>query len=249
MKRTILLLGLLLGLCSPCYGTECILNVARTGQEESQWCWNACSECIIEFCGGNVDQEDIAQWACSLAGWCNDCNDCVCPHPCGGCCDQPNYLYETTYSIAAILWAFGDIGSSGMADYMTREQILEDVCPPKCAPFVIRFYWYENGQPRGGHVVVGHGFDSDNDLLHYMDPWPVGQGSFGIFDYDWVVEGSDGPYQYDHKWTGSLRLPTSCQPVAVPGLSAAGLIVMTLLLLGSASVLLVRRRLRLSQSV
>jgi hypothetical protein len=103
---------------------------------------------------------------------------------------------------------FGGIVSEGREDVMTGSEIWDHLHSPHCQPFIIRWGW-DSG---GGHHIVGYGYDLGGpwlpQLVYYMNPLPVGEGSMNVADYDWVVSG-DG-----HTWTRSLMMTTT-GPTAV----------------------------------
>jgi hypothetical protein len=222
MKRflctIILLLILLPGMLSYSLSQTCVVNVPQVGQIESQWCWAACSQSILGYYGVAATQPDIANWACLTNGnWCvppQFCGDCLCiPHPCATCCNRPNYLYDEPEAIDGILMNFGGIGSFGLDRAMTQAEIIEDVCPPYCKPWIIRWGWIDDG----GHFLVGHGYDVASTNVWYMNPLPMMVGSKNIALYAWVVAGGG------HLWTHSLRLvPPGPTAVEFANISVSG---------------------------
>jgi hypothetical protein len=156
---------------------DCILEVPVCGQEQSEWCWAGTSQAMLEYYGYFYSQYEIAEYGTEGANiW--------------------NWLWgsstdPTRRGIDMILEYFGDIDSAPYAYALSLAQSSAEICG--LHPFVIRWGWTGGG----GHFLVGHGV-SDSNMLHYMDPLPIGYGGAHVASYDWVVLGSN------HEWTHSL---------------------------------------------
>ncbi|MBD3339022.1 MAG: VWA domain-containing protein, partial [Candidatus Lokiarchaeota archaeon] len=168
------------------YGNAQVLDVPEIFQEESNWCWAACSQAILSYYKTNLTQCTIVNWARQEANWGND--DC-CTNPNGAICNQPNSMYGAGGSIQDILENWGH-NSYGYFFALAKSTIESEIIAKR--PFVIGWKWNTGD----GHVLVGRGMIGDN--LYYMDPG-VGRG-YNIADYDWVVSGGN------HKWTHSLQI-------------------------------------------
>ena len=174
-------------------GNFCVL----VGQEQSNWCWAACSNAILYFYDSDTTQCEIANYARQQQSWCT--KDC-CDYPSSSCCNRANCLYGANGNIDDILNNFGSIGSIGHDSALTVGQIIHEFCwwHHHCRPFIIRWGW-SNG---GGHFLVAQAiFVNDDTLIAYMDPEPVNQGSYHIADYDYVVSATS-----HHEWTHTLTL-------------------------------------------
>ncbi|NJO17253.1 MAG: hypothetical protein HC877_16370 [Thioploca sp.] len=83
------------------YAQAGILPVPLRFQEQTNWCWAATSQGILNYFENNPTQCQIANWALFRS----DC--CVTPLPTG--CNVVNSLYSTPGSIQGILQNFGAI--------------------------------------------------------------------------------------------------------------------------------------------
>jgi len=199
MKRTtlaatllILSLGLMVASAPPAQARR--LPLPLRCQEQTQWCWAACSQSILDYYGTSVEQCSLATWACDWRVWCNPCLDC-CTYPAhSNCCNRPNAMYGIYGSILTILRDFGAIHSTGSASVLSQAEVEAEIADNR--PFVIRWEW-SNGN---GHFIVGHGYDDETANLHYMDPWPVNDCDYHIASYAWVKQGGG------HTWTHTLKL-------------------------------------------
>jgi hypothetical protein len=141
-----------------------VLNVPQKYQEQDQWCWAACSQAILEYCGTFETQTQIAQYGTNGANiW--------------------NYLYgsdtnPTRNGIDLILDHFAHLATTPDITSLSQLRVGTEIDAHR--PFVIRWGW-DNG---GGHFVVAKGIDGD--YLYLMDPW------YGptINTYSWVCQGS-----------------------------------------------------------
>jgi hypothetical protein len=141
-----------------------ILTVPQKNQEQSQWCWAATSQAVLEYYGISKTQTEIAQYGT------NGTNDW-------------NWLYGSTTGptrngVDLILNHFGSISSTGQANWCTLEFITAELTGRRPVP--IRWGW----DAGGGHILVIHGVA--DSLVYLMDPW------YGptINTYAWVRRGS-----------------------------------------------------------
>jgi hypothetical protein len=179
-----------------------VLDVPKTIQEHSMWCWDASSVCVLNWYGFIFTQCEIADWAFSRSDCCGepafDWRDLPdhpeLRHP----CNSGNYLAgHSNHDVDDILDHYGSITSSIVERALTSAELITEM--GEKTPFVMRFDWTGGG----AHALVGHGIVGDDVGgydVYYMDPWP-GNG-FTINDYDFVVA-SDG-----HNWTRTLTLTT-----------------------------------------
>lgn len=159
------------------------LNVQNCQQEHSNWCWDACSQCIIILKGSSPSQ-------CTIANYALYRSDC-----CGTSTFNWNHPCNTTNSLQSIVnilsnWSIsasvynGSFSWSGIQSRINGNR-----------PFVMGFRWH-NG---GGHVVVGYGYWTANstNYVGYMDPWP-GEG------YTWSTY-NNTVYSNRHSWSSSVQ--------------------------------------------
>ncbi len=175
MKKIFLLLAV--QICIYLAAPAQVLNIPITIQEQSQWCWAACSEVVLDYYKVSKTQCEIAEWTRTVAYPTFGSTNC-CLDPSKGC-NQNNYNFNRTGSIQEILIHFGKIPNEGSGP-STLEEITSDI--QKNRLFVILLNW-SNG---GGHFVVGHGINGDN--IYYMDPdSPEG---FHIEKYSAMLDGT-----------------------------------------------------------
>lgn len=217
--------------------TTCVLPVPIKGQQHSNWCWAACSDAILTYYHKDTTQYDIAFFACTSQVWCEDCS--LCYEPTAACCDSGNYLHdpEVDGDVAEVLSHFGSISSTWDGTYLTEEKIISEVCDDHKRPFIMSWYWTKGG----AHALVGRGIDK-RGRVHYMDPEPVGRGSYHISSYSYVCSSSV------HKWSETLSLTTNGPgPVfhRIATLTQWGLVVFAGLFILSLIFMLRRKRAKL----
>jgi hypothetical protein len=165
-----------------------VLTVPSVMQQESEWCWSACSDCILQYFNDNNTQCTIAEYARtqqpSTFGSVNCCTD-----PSGNC-NTPNFMWGITGSIQDILHHFKRINSSGISSALDTAQFRSQM--HNRTPFVMRWGWNSGG----GHFLVDYGLIDSS--VYYMDPL----NGYQIADYSWVV------YNVIHTWTSTLVLDT-----------------------------------------
>jgi hypothetical protein len=175
-----------------------VLLVPEEHQEQTMWCWAACSRAIIKYKGNpSVLQCDIVNWVRVQKGW--GSGDCCNPiDAMGSSCNNGNYLYIGNGSCQDVLDHWG-YAYEGHDNSLTRAQTTSQM--GNSHPVMIRYDWW-NG---GAHALILHGFTSATDMTNIMDPW---YGPY-IADYDWVESGSPP----GHTWTRSLTGVTTSPPV------------------------------------
>lgn len=184
-----------------------ILNVPVNIQEYDQWCWAGCSKSILDYYGFSQSQCEIAEYARTAITWTSYGSSDCCVNATLGC-NYWNYNYGFAGSIQDILVNFGGITNTGasIALSLTNSEAQIDMQ----RPFVARWGWYAGG----GHFVVVHGYDL-NQNLYYMDPW-FGEGA-KVANYNSFVD--DGV----HQWTHTNILQSSPDAIAelLPGSNIA----------------------------
>ena len=172
---------------------QIILPLPTVIQSQNQWCWSACSNCILTHYGVNTTQCQIAEYNRTVSTWHNfgtaDC--CVTP---GGLCNYWNYMWGYAGSIEDILSNFGSLTVANVSNTISISAINTEITAGR--PFTIRWGWTSGG----GHFIVGKGFDASNNI-YYMNPWP-GEGA-KMSTYPWLV--NDGV----HSWTHTQKLTTN----------------------------------------
>lgn len=190
-QMTLLLIHITLFLQSY-YVQAGVLPVPLRFQEQTNWCWAATSQGILNYFGNNPTQCQIVNWALSRS----DC--CRTPLPAG--CNVANSLYATPSngSIQGILQNFGLIASTGQASVLNATTTITEMNAGH--PFVMRWGWTAGG----GHFLTTKGFigSNNNGLMHINDPW----NGERVMVYDAVV--SDPT----HQWTHTLRITGRTMP-------------------------------------
>jgi ABC-type bacteriocin/lantibiotic exporter with double-glycine peptidase domain len=141
-----------------------ILNVPQKYQEQSNWCWAASSQAILEYYKDKKTQTEIAQYGTNGANiW--------------------NWLYGSTTNpsrngINLILFHFAKLATKQWGWVISQNQVQSEIDARR--PFVIYWLW-DSG---GGHFVVAQGIDGDYVTL--MNP----ATGTTMNTYNWVCKGS-----------------------------------------------------------
>ena len=192
MKKIVLLLALHACIYLAAPAQE--LKIPITIQEQTNWCWAACSEVILDYYKFSKTQCEIAEYARTAAFPIFGNTDC-CKDPSQGC-NQDNYNYGHAGSIQDILIHFGNLQNDGTNSPSTLEEITSDI--QKNRLFVIRLKW---NNTTGAHFVVGHGISGDN--IYYMDP--DSQLRFYIVKYSTMLDGSSpGTWTHTNRITSNV---------------------------------------------
>ena len=187
-RKTLILVLTALVLLGSSLSAQTILQVPERIQEQSQWCWDACSQAIMAYYGTEMSQCDIANWTRVQAGWGDD--DC-CTNGSGAICNQPWYASGHPGAVSAIIAHFGGITSTWHGSVFS--QATSNAVLGNWRPYGFRWGW-DGG---GGHFLVARGFNGDD--IHYMNP---GSG-YAVGDYDWMVSGGS------HTWTETLEITSA----------------------------------------
>lgn len=190
MKKLILLLALQACIYLAAPAQE--LKIPITIQEQSNWCWAACSEVVLDYYKTVKTQCEIAEWTRTAAypffGDVNCCQD-----PSKGC-NKENYNFNRAGSIQEILIHFGNLQNEGSLP-LTLDEITSDIQNNRL--FVIALKWKDG---YGGHFVVGHGIKDDN--VYYMDP--DSEDGFYIVKYSDLRDGTN-----PGTWRGTNRITSN----------------------------------------
>jgi hypothetical protein len=181
--------------------TAQILNVPLVIQEQTNWCWDATSKCVLDYFGFINTQCTIAEYTRTVATWHSFGTTNCCVNANLGC-NYWNYNWGYPGSIADILVHFGNLYVNNMSTYLSTSQIQTEMTAGR--PFIFRWGWYSGG----GHFLVGYGISGSD--LYYMNPLP-GYG-YEISNYNWVVD--DGS---SHTWTHTQTLCIPSQPGTISG--------------------------------
>lgn len=157
----------------PNRATSQVLDVPQKDQEQSQWCWAATSQVVLEYYDTIKTQSEIAEYGTDGE-------------------DIWNWLYgsssePTRIGVNLILFHFGNISSQSYATYFALDTVQYEISNNKPIPF--RWLW-EGG---GGHILLIHGII--DSTVYLMDPF------YGptINSYNWVLEGSSHTWTHTLK--------------------------------------------------
>lgn len=169
-----------------------VLPISLCHQEQTNWCWDASSQCIFNYYGTVLAQCTIAEWARTHATVYNFGSVNCCTDASRGC-NSVNYLWGGGSGMREILGNWG-LSSSVYSRQMYFSELTAQV--DLYRPFVINWQWKSGG----GHVLVGYGYNGTQ--IYYMDPWE----GLKIAAYDWMVDSTD------HNWGYSLQINNAFTP-------------------------------------
>src|SRR5262245_38112128 len=119
--------------------TPVMLNVPWIHQEQTEWCWAACSQMVAAFLGNaNVKQ-------CELANFLHGQTKC-CDKPGSNACNQP-----CPYEGIGQVYGHLNVNCISQEGRVNGQVLLREFNANR--PVEIGFLWYGGG----GHVVVLHG--------------------------------------------------------------------------------------------
>ena len=137
-------------------------DVKLVFQEQTQWCWAACTAMIAQFLG----IEDIKQ--CELANFLHEQTKC-CQKPSWSKCNRP-------CATEKIMPVYAHLGVTGLGpDLPLAEATLRDELQSG-RPVEVGFLWFNDG----GHVVIVYGFTAKG-YFNVHDPW-IGTG-FATYEF------------------------------------------------------------------
>ena len=184
-----------------------ILDVSMIYQEQTYWCWAACTQMIFDYYGISLEQCEIAEIARILDytynpyprfGGSNCCN------PNNGCNRKNSFTnYVFSYgSIQAILDSLS-ISSSKIGSNLQLSEIKSEI--DAWEPFIIYWKWVNESD---GHFVICRGYDTASEKIYINDPLQSSSytGGATIECYDWVISGTGNNNL--HQWTSTLVLDT-----------------------------------------
>ncbi|HOH79806.1 MAG TPA: C39 family peptidase [Candidatus Cloacimonadota bacterium] len=168
--RNILAICLLLG---SVYASATVLNVPQIYQTQTQWCWAATSQAMLQYYGYYFTQNEIAQYGTDGA-------------------NEWNWLWGSTTNptrrgIDLIMQYFANLSTSPYGRSLSLAESASFIDADR--PFYVRWGW-DSG---GGHFLVAHGVESST--MYLMDPW------YGptINSYAWTLSG--GGHTWTHSLT------------------------------------------------
>lgn len=169
----------------------------------SNWCWNACSQMIMQEEGKLFEQDTIADYAFQTEGI-------------GRFLNWPNHLSSENVAlggstirrgVARIIKDLADIESQ-VHGQLTDDRINQELTASR--PMIFQIGWYPDAKKPtardGGHVFVSWGFDGTNLKIH--DPWPT----LGTQTLNMATLRTNG-YQSTGRWEATLATGKSLDVV------------------------------------
>lgn len=193
-------------------------SLLNRGQEKDNWCWNACSEMILDWSGLDRSQPVIADWAIGGVNQGNFLDT-------GAAGVGPYYdtvTKRTFYrrGIKQVLENFGPVSSERLLRALTWDEVSTELSANR--PFIYAIYWTDSrGTIFGGHVGVGKDFAQSGKLVSVEDPWPMDSvpapshpGVSAIVPYDVIVGTGNPTYSkavfgggyFNNQWKQTLSL-------------------------------------------
>lgn len=174
MKTNIIILRQLSLICCimliSLYSSATVLDVPQIYQSQTQWCWAATSQAVMQYYGYYFSQAEIAQYGTNGA-------------------NEWNWLWgystnPTRIGINLILLHFANLSTTTYERNLSLTESRSNIDADK--PFFVRWGW-DSG---GGHFLVAHGIQ--NSTIYLMDPW------YGptINSYTWALSG--GGHTWTH---------------------------------------------------
>lgn len=193
-------------------------ELVNKGQEKSNWCWNACTEMILDWRAFERDQPAIAAWAIGGVNQGNFLDTGM-----NGVGPYLDPLTKKTFfrrGMKQVLENFGPVSSERLARSLSWEEVQYELGANR--PFVYAVFWTDTkGTVFGGHVGVAKDFQSEGRLVSIEDPWPMDNiprvgnpGVSAIVPHDVIIGTSGTTYSkavfgsgfLNNKWSETLVL-------------------------------------------
>lgn len=160
------------------------LNVPQIKQEQTQWCWAACADMVLDYYGNaGARQCDFVNWLFAQSSCCNVPSSSLCNKPCavGDVCRVYNQ------------WSLNCFNTASSVPFATLQSEINAERPTEVG------YAWSGG---GGHVAIirGWDFNATGPLLLVNDPY---YGSGGVYYTDLLTAYGLGTWQWT--WTGIRR--------------------------------------------
>jgi hypothetical protein len=195
------------------------------GQEKQNWCWNACSEMVLDWKTINRSQTEIAQWAVGGA----DVGNSLDAGGIGPFRGSTSAAYFRR-GVKQVLRTFGPVPSQRLLSALSWEEVKDELDANR--PFIYALRWYQGSADVGGHVGVARQYMEGPNMLRVEDPWPTsmrpGPGIPGLsaaVPYNVLVGDDVSPYvkllygasapNNSNRWTQTLVLGKSLDIVFV----------------------------------
>ena len=169
---------------------EKIINVPWIKQEQSNWCWAACTEMILRYYGKSGIQQ------CELANELFNQSEC-CLNPASRKCNKPCDIEAVSnlYSRKCIHSEFVDknVPFSKLQSELDADR-----------PIEVFLSWKNK---KTGHLVIIRGWriDDKEEFVHVNDPKDSESGASRIMTYSELLNNYDGEGAWICTWTGIRR--------------------------------------------
>ncbi|WKX69734.1 papain-like cysteine protease family protein [Streptomyces sp. XD-27] len=150
------------------------LDITMQAQQKTNWCWAASGNTIATWYGRNYSQNQF----------CNAAFDRAQGYDC------PNWQATLGNVQTGLRWAGISPGSyvNGWLRYST---VVSEIDADR--PIETRIQWSSGG----GHMHVVYGYDDENSLVYWGDPWPS-SNRYNWASHSWYVNNNQ------FSWTHSL---------------------------------------------
>lgn len=181
-----------------------VLSVPTVIQSQTNWCWAAASKAVINYYGGEADENQIVETARAHNPNYYGTVSCY-KNPVPANCNKSNSMYGATSSIEYLLkiWKINSLGTDSAISFTDLMTLINER-----KPIIGRIAWKNaNGQLNGGgHAVVLIGYNkvtysngTVEPLIAVMDPLD------GIFTANYNTFSSNKSYSWSH----TLKLTTA----------------------------------------
>lgn len=103
-------------------------TLQNRGQEKNNWCWNGCSEMVLDWKGINRSQTEIGDWAVGGA----DIGNSLDAGGIGPFKDSPSSTYFRR-GVKQVLRAFGPVPSQRLLSALSWAEVKDELAPPTAA--------------------------------------------------------------------------------------------------------------------
>jgi Peptidase_C39 like family len=163
------------------------------------WCWVACTKMIVNSFGIAASRTEIAERHLSHLGLNPDCF----PPVAGSLCD-----HECQPSNIAFIFSDWGLAVDNIpfdVRFLEFDEVKDEINAGR--PVLVGVYWIEDGERRGGHVIVIRGWRivDGEEMLYVNDP--LGEKTAEVPYFDLLEEyGDDNSGQWQLTWTGFTPL-------------------------------------------
>ena len=149
--------------------SEKIINVPQIKQEQSNWCWAACTEMVLRY------YEDSAVRQCEFANKLFNRTEC-CLEPSSPDCNRPCEMRDISS-----LYSSKNISSEFVDKAISFSKLHSEIDANR--PVEVAYFWRDWGKP--GHLVIvcGWRIDGQEEFVYVNDPADSPTTMSGIVAY------------------------------------------------------------------